>query len=134
MEKAYARVDNAKVVRLQTKKIQLKLIQMDENEIINDFTMIITWLVNQVNVCGETITEQYVIAKILCSLTQRFDSVVVVNEESEDLLLVSKRSCKALLNRMSREWRKGMLIRQMRISLCKRALMRETRRRRESGS
>lgn len=85
LEKAYVGADKAEVVRLQTHKHQFKLIQMEEKETINDFTMRITRLVNQVKTCGETVTEQYVVAKILCSLTQRFDDVVVAIKELKDL-------------------------------------------------
>src|SRR4051812_33086473 len=39
LEKAYARENKAKVVRLQTHKRQLELIQMEENKTINDYIM-----------------------------------------------------------------------------------------------
>lgn len=78
------------MVRLQTHKRQLELIQVEENETINDFSTRITWLGNQVKACRETVTEQYVIAKILCSLTQRFDNIVVAIEELMDLATMSK--------------------------------------------
>lgn len=90
IRESLCRADKAKVVRLQTHKRQLKLIQMEEKEIINDFATRITRLVNQVKACGESITEQYVVAKILCSLTLRFDNIVVVIEESKDLAAMSK--------------------------------------------
>lgn len=57
---------------------------------INDFTKRITRLANQVKACGETVTEQHVIAKILCSLTPRFYNVVVAVEELKDLATMSK--------------------------------------------
>lgn len=45
---------------------------------------------NQVKTCGETIIEQYNIAKILRSLTPRFENVVVAIKESKDLATMSK--------------------------------------------
>lgn len=54
---AYASADKVKVMRLQTHKRQLKLFQMDDKETINDFTMRITRLVNQVEACREKMTE-----------------------------------------------------------------------------
>lgn len=81
LEKAYAWADNTKVVRLQIRKRRLELIQIEEKKIINDFTTRITRLVNQVKSCREIVTEQYAIAKILCSLTPIFDNVIVEIEE-----------------------------------------------------
>lgn len=56
LENAYVGVGKANMVRLQTRKRQLELIQMGEKETINDFTTRITRLVNQVKSCGETVT------------------------------------------------------------------------------
>lgn len=73
------------MVRLQNHKHQLKLIQIEEKDTINEFTTRITRLVNQVKACGETVTQQYVVAKILHSSMPRFDNVVIKIEESEDI-------------------------------------------------
>jgi hypothetical protein len=45
LEKTYTWVDKTKVMRLQTHKRQLELIQMEEEETIDDFTTRITRLV-----------------------------------------------------------------------------------------
>ncbi|XP_050920494.1 uncharacterized protein LOC127138138 [Lathyrus oleraceus] len=91
LEKAYTWADKAKVVRLQTHKLQqLELIQMEVNDTIKDFTTRITQLVIQVKACGETFMGQYVVAKILRSLMPRFDNVVVAIEESKDFVTMSK--------------------------------------------
>ncbi|XP_050910027.1 uncharacterized protein LOC127123893 [Lathyrus oleraceus] len=63
---------------------------MEENEIINDFGTRITQMVDQVKACRETVTEQYVIAKICCFLTLRLDNIVVAIEESKDLATMRK--------------------------------------------
>lgn len=97
MEKNYAIVDKAKVARLQTHKRKLKLIQMEEKETISEFTTRIARLVNQVKAWGETVTEQYVVAKILCYLTLRFDNVVVVIKELKDLVITSKEGLQSSL-------------------------------------
>lgn len=57
LEKVNLWDDKEKVVRLQTHKRQLELIQMEENETINNFTTRITWFVNQVNARRETILQ-----------------------------------------------------------------------------
>lgn len=48
---------------------------MEKKETINDFATRITWLVNQVKVCGETITEHSIVAKILRLLTTIFKKI-----------------------------------------------------------
>ncbi|XP_050878162.1 uncharacterized protein LOC127081981 [Lathyrus oleraceus] len=70
---------------------------MVENETINDFTTRITRLVIQVKVCREVVIEQYVVTKILCFLTLRFDHVVMAIEESKDLATMSKEELQSSL-------------------------------------
>ncbi|XP_058733984.1 uncharacterized protein LOC131605670 [Vicia villosa] len=47
--------------------------------------------------CGEAISEQNVVSKILRSLTPRFDNIVVAIEESKDLLSLSKKELQSFL-------------------------------------
>lgn len=96
------------MVRLQNHKRQLELIKMEEKETINDFTTIITRLENQVKACGETLTKQYVVAKILGSLTPRFDDVVVAIEESKDLATMSKEEMKNSLEAHEKRMEEGI--------------------------
>ncbi|XP_050908651.1 uncharacterized protein LOC127122343 [Lathyrus oleraceus] len=63
---------------------------MEEKETTNDFITRIIRLVNQVKACRKMVIEQYVVAKILHSLTPRFDNVVVAIEESKDLATMRK--------------------------------------------
>ncbi|KAK2397922.1 hypothetical protein QL285_059445 [Trifolium repens] len=75
LEKAYGGATQVKKVRLQTHKRQYELLQMEEKESIGDFVTRITKLVNLMKGCGETISDQSVVEKILRSLTPRFDIV-----------------------------------------------------------
>ncbi|XP_050895198.1 uncharacterized protein LOC127101799 [Lathyrus oleraceus] len=63
---------------------------MEENDTINNFTTRITRFVNKVKACRENVMEQYVVTKILCSLTPIFGNIVVAIEESKDLAPMSK--------------------------------------------
>lgn len=97
LEKAYVGAHKEKMVRLQIHKQQIELIQMEEKETIKDFATRITRLANQVKTCGETIIEKYVVAKILHSLTPRFDNIVMEIEESKDLGTMRKEELQSSL-------------------------------------
>ncbi|PNX95110.1 hypothetical protein L195_g018293 [Trifolium pratense] len=82
--------EKVKEVRLQTHKRRFDLIQMEENESVADFFTKVTRLVNQIMVCGEVIETKSVVAKILRSLTPKFDYLVAAIEESKKLSELSK--------------------------------------------
>ncbi|GAU11617.1 hypothetical protein TSUD_346090 [Trifolium subterraneum] len=84
LEKAYGGATKVKKVRLQTYKRQFELLQMEEKESVGDFVTRVTKLVNLMKGCEETMNDQFVVEKILRSLTPRFDIVVAI-EESKDL-------------------------------------------------
>ncbi|KAK2435242.1 hypothetical protein QL285_020317 [Trifolium repens] len=82
---AYGGDEKVKKVRLQTHKRQYKLIQMEEKETVSDFFTRISKLVNAIKSCGEVVSTQNIVEKILRSLSPRFDHIVVAIEESKDL-------------------------------------------------
>ncbi|GAU41877.1 hypothetical protein TSUD_367420 [Trifolium subterraneum] len=84
LEKAYGGATKVKKVRLQTYKRQFELLQMEEKESVGDFVTRVTKLLNLMKGCGETMSDQSVVEKILRSFTPRFDIVVAI-EESKDL-------------------------------------------------
>jgi len=90
LHKTYGGADKIKKVRLQTHKRQYELLQMEEKETINDFFARIGKLVNQMKSCGETVSEQSLVEKILRSLSSRFDTVVIAMMESKDLTTTTK--------------------------------------------
>ncbi|MCI17002.1 retrovirus-related pol polyprotein from transposon TNT 1-94, partial [Trifolium medium] len=82
---AYGGDEKVKKVRLQTHRRQYELIQMEEKETVSDFFTRISKLVNEMKSCGETVSNQNKVEKILRSLSPRFDHIVVAIEESKDL-------------------------------------------------
>nr|XP_004516686.1 uncharacterized protein LOC101512199 [Cicer arietinum] len=90
LEKAYASADKAKVARLQNHKRRFELLQMEDKETINDYVTRVTRLGNQMKSCGEAVSEQNFVSKVLRSLTPRFDNIVVAIEESKDLKTMMK--------------------------------------------
>lgn len=70
---------------------------MEEKETVNNYAMRITRLLNQVTTHGETITEKYIVVKILRSLKVRLDTIVVAIEESNDLAATRKKELQSSL-------------------------------------
>ncbi|XP_004517109.1 uncharacterized protein [Cicer arietinum] len=59
--------------------------QMEEDEVVADYFNRVQVVVNQMRTNGESLTEVVIIEKILRTLTQRYDHIVVAIEESKDL-------------------------------------------------
>ena len=70
---------------------------MEDNESISDFFNIVTKLVNQIKICGETLTTRVVVSKILRSLAPKFDHMVVAIEEGKDLSKLKKEELQGTL-------------------------------------
>ena len=86
-----------KEVRLQTHKRTYELLQMKDNESTFDLFTGVTKLVNQIKVCGETLTTRVVVSKLLRSLAPKFDHVVVAIEEGKDLSKLTKEELQGTL-------------------------------------
>ncbi|XP_019414595.1 PREDICTED: uncharacterized protein LOC109326358 [Lupinus angustifolius] len=74
-----------KKVRLQTIRRQYELMQMESNERVTQFFNKVITHTNVMKVCGEKISDQSIIEKILRTLTPRFDQIVVAIEESNKI-------------------------------------------------
>ncbi|XP_073224767.1 uncharacterized protein [Cicer arietinum] len=83
--KYYTGGENAKKVKLQMLRRQYELMQMEEDEVVVDYFNRVQVVVNQMRTNGESLTEVVIIEKILRTLTQRYDHIVVAIEESKDL-------------------------------------------------
>ncbi|XP_019434413.1 PREDICTED: uncharacterized protein LOC109341068 [Lupinus angustifolius] len=85
LDKCYSGGVKVKKVRLQMMRRQYELLQMEEQESIADYFTRIRTLINVMKGCGEKLSEQSVVEKILRTLSAKFDHVVVAIEESKDL-------------------------------------------------
>ena len=81
----YGDYDKNKKAKLHTIRRKFELLPMEENETIVEYFDKIQELVNAMRACKESITDQSVVDKILRTLPQRFDHLVVTIEETRDL-------------------------------------------------
>lgn len=77
LEKCNEGAEQLKKVRLQTLRRQYELMQMEANEKIAHYCNRVVSHTNAMKACGETITDQSKMEKVLRTLTQKFDHVVV---------------------------------------------------------
>ncbi|KHN25967.1 Retrovirus-related Pol polyprotein from transposon TNT 1-94, partial [Glycine soja] len=82
---SYAGDQKLKKVRLQTLRRQYELLGMEESETIATYFTRVQTMTNQMQSCGETLSDEKIVEKILRSVHSRFDHVTVAIEESKDL-------------------------------------------------
>ena len=85
MEKYYEGSDNVKQVKLQSLRRKYELMLMEDDQRINDYISKLQSIVNQIKACGEEVSDQQVVGKIMRSLTSKFDFIVVAIHESKDV-------------------------------------------------
>ena len=85
LEKCNERVEQLKKVKLETMSCQYELMQMENNEKIVDFFNRVITHTNAMKNCGEKISNQTIIEKILRTLNPKFDHIVVAIEESKKI-------------------------------------------------
>ncbi|KHN07855.1 Retrovirus-related Pol polyprotein from transposon TNT 1-94, partial [Glycine soja] len=82
---SYAGDQKLKKVRLQTLRRQYELLGMEESETIATYFTRVQTMTNQMQSCGETLSDEKIVEKILRSVHSRFDHVTVAIQESKDL-------------------------------------------------
>ncbi|XP_006595267.1 uncharacterized protein LOC114381587 [Glycine soja] len=85
LEKSYAGDNKLKKVKLQTLIRQYELLQMSDQESISEFFSRILEITNQMNAYGDKQSDLGIIDKVLRTLTPRFDHIVVVIEQGQNL-------------------------------------------------
>ena len=73
-----------KKVKLQSLRKQYENLNMKHNEKVANYVSRIITVTNEMKTCGETISEQMIVEKVLRSLTAQFDHIVVAIEQSKD--------------------------------------------------
>ncbi|XP_050889637.1 uncharacterized protein LOC127094920 [Lathyrus oleraceus] len=81
-----------RTVKIQSLKRDYENERMKENESLNEYFNRLSELVNQMKSHGDTIDDRRIVDKILISLTEKFDPIVVVIEETKDLSTIGESS------------------------------------------
>jgi hypothetical protein len=76
---------SVKKVKLQSLRKQYENLNMKNNEKVSEYISRMIVITNEMKACGETLSEQVIIEKVLRSLTLQFDYIVVAIEHSKDL-------------------------------------------------
>ena len=85
LEKCKEGAEQLKKVKLQMMRRQYELMQMENNKKIADFFNRIITHTNAMKNCGEKISNQTIVEKILRTLNPKFDHIVVAIEESKKI-------------------------------------------------
>ncbi|XP_009770138.1 uncharacterized protein [Nicotiana sylvestris] len=72
-------------VKLQTLHRDFETLSMKNNESVQDYMSRVSYIVNLMKSYGEIVSDEIVVAKVLRSLTNKFEHVVAAIEESKDL-------------------------------------------------
>ena len=72
-------------VKLQSLRKQYENLNMKSSEKVSEYISRVILITNEMKACGETLSKQVIIEKIMRSLTPRFDYIVVAIEHSKDL-------------------------------------------------
>jgi len=70
------------LIKLQSLRRKFELVQMEEEQKIVEYIFKLINIVNQMKACGEAMTDQQIVEKIMKTLSSRFDFIVVAIQES----------------------------------------------------
>ena len=76
-------------VKLHTLRQELETVRMKNSESIQDYVSRVLAIVHQIRALGEVLTDQTVVAKIMRSLTTKFNHVVSSISEGNDLTMLT---------------------------------------------
>ena len=85
LARCYGGYASVKKVKLQSLRKQYENLNMKSSEKVSEYISRVILITNEMKACGETLTEQVIIEKILRSLTPQFDYIVVSIEHSKNL-------------------------------------------------
>ncbi|KAM5569751.1 hypothetical protein ABKV19_016986 [Rosa sericea] len=85
LEKEYRGTTKVRAVKLQHLRRDFEYARMKDDELLNDYLTKLTDVINQMKSYGEKISDRRMVEKLLLSLSQKYDTIVNVIEETKDL-------------------------------------------------
>ncbi|XP_028096115.1 uncharacterized protein LOC114296030 [Camellia sinensis] len=85
LQKEYRGNLKVRTIKLQSLKKDFENIKMKDVELLKDYFSSFTKLMTQMKIYGDNISNQRVVEKILLSLSEKYNSIVVAIEETKDL-------------------------------------------------
>lgn len=82
-------------INLQSLRREFQNLKMIEFENIDEYCTRVLNIVNELRNHGDTISDQQVVEKILISVTEKYEQVVAISEETEDLSKLSIKKSEA---------------------------------------
>ncbi|KAA0052397.1 UBN2 domain-containing protein [Cucumis melo var. makuwa] len=89
LENTYKEADRVKRVCLQKLRGDYESLHMKKSESVSDYILRLLAVVNEMKRYGEVISDEQVVEKILRSLDEKFNFIIVAIEESKDLSTMS---------------------------------------------
>ncbi|KAL3506655.1 hypothetical protein ACH5RR_032037 [Cinchona calisaya] len=83
LKKEFQGTSKVITVKLQTLRRDIETLSMKNNELVQKYLSRVAEIVSQMRSYGEDVTDQLVVAKVLRSLSLKFDHVVAAIEESK---------------------------------------------------
>ena len=77
--------EKVRTINVQTLRREFQNLKMIESEKIDEYCTRVMNIVNEMRNHGYTISYQQVVEKILISVTEKYDYIVVITEETKDL-------------------------------------------------
>jgi len=77
--------EKVKQIKLQSYRRKYEMMQIEEDQKVSDYFSKMIEIVNLMKNCGENISDQMVVEKVLRSLSQKFDFIVVAIQEEKDV-------------------------------------------------
>ena len=78
-------LNKVRQIKLQTFKRDFENLKMKNFKTVKEYCFGISYVVNQMKIYGDNITNQCVVEKILLSMSTKFDAIVSVIEQSKDI-------------------------------------------------
>ena len=85
LQKEYRGTEKVRAIKLQSLKRDFENLKMQDVEVLQDYFSRVMELVNQMKIHGDDIADKRVVEKILISLPQRYDSIVFIIEQTQDM-------------------------------------------------